>query len=138
MAKDKFHDIVWDALIKDGWEITHDPYVLPIPEFKPMQIDLGAERVLAAQKEKERIAVEVKSFVSPSFLHDFYGAIGQFIAYRTALKMKEPERVLYLAVPSGVYNTFFGRGLTEKQSFKDGRIKLIVYHIINKEVILWR
>ena len=137
MAKDKFHDIVRDALIKDGWEITHDPYVLPIPEFKPMQVDLGAERVLAAQKEKEKIAVEVKSFISPSFLHDFYEAIGQFIAYRTALAVKEPERILYLAVPSGVHNTFFGRGLTEA-IIEEQSLRLIVYHIVNKEVVLWR
>lgn len=136
MARDKFHDLVRNALVKDGWEITHDPYVLPIPEFKPMQIDLGAERVLAAQKEKERIAVEVKSFISPSFLHDFYGAIGQFVAYRTALAAKEPERILYLAVPSGVYNTFFGRGLVGTV-VEEQQLKIIVYHIAKKEIILW-
>jgi XisH protein len=26
MAKDIFHEIVKEALIKDGWTITHDPY----------------------------------------------------------------------------------------------------------------
>ena len=137
MAKDKFHDVVRDALIKDGWEITHDPYMLIIPEFNPLQVDLGAEKVLGAEKEKRRIAVEVKSFISPSFLYDFYGALGQFIAYRTALAREDPERVLYLAVPSGVYNSFFDRSLTQT-IVKTERLNLIVYHIERKEIVSWQ
>ena len=137
MAKDKFHDVVREALIKDGWEITHDPYLLTTPEFKPMQIDLGAEKLLAARKEKQQIAVEVKSFIRPSFLQDFYGALGQFIAYRAALSAKDPERLLYLAVPSGVFNTFFERELT-RTVVEAERLSLIVYHIERKEIVLWQ
>ena len=32
MAKDKLHFIVKEVLINDGWNITHDPYILP---YKP-------------------------------------------------------------------------------------------------------
>jgi hypothetical protein len=28
MAKDKYHELVKNALIKDGWRITDDPYGL--------------------------------------------------------------------------------------------------------------
>jgi len=48
MAKDLFHDIVKSALIAEGWEITHDPFPVDYGDVQ-MQIDLGAERLLAAQ-----------------------------------------------------------------------------------------
>lgn len=48
MAKDKIHEIVIRALIKDGWTITHDPYVL---KMKPGQsIDAGAEKIIVAER----------------------------------------------------------------------------------------
>lgn len=28
MAKDIYHEAVREALIKDGWTITHDPFIL--------------------------------------------------------------------------------------------------------------
>jgi hypothetical protein len=64
MAKDLFHDIVKLALIAEGWEITHDPFPVDYGDVQ-MQIDLGAERLLAAQRDSEKIAVEVKSFTHP-------------------------------------------------------------------------
>ena len=42
-------------------------------------------------------------------MSDFHLAIGQFINYRTALKLKEPDRKLFLAIPDGAYDTFFQR-----------------------------
>lgn len=61
-ARDFFHDTVKRALIADGWTITHDP--LPVSfELGDMYIDLGAEKILAAERGNEKIAVEVKSFM---------------------------------------------------------------------------
>jgi hypothetical protein len=59
MARDSFHLTVRKALEKDGWSITHDPYELEIggPDY---EIDLGAEKIFAAQKGPKKIAVEVK------------------------------------------------------------------------------
>lgn len=34
MAKDLFHDCVKEALIKDGWNITDDPYELRVGMLK--------------------------------------------------------------------------------------------------------
>jgi hypothetical protein len=64
-AKDIFHDCFKAALIKDGWHISHDPYNLKVGK-KDLFIDLGAEKLLAADKGSQKIAVEIKSFVSPS------------------------------------------------------------------------
>lgn len=97
-AKDKFHDIVKAALIREGWTITHDPYFLFIGKRKAC-INLGAERTIGAEKEGERIAVEVKSFLGESVMDDLEKALGQYGLYRVRLKRHEPERILYLAVP---------------------------------------
>jgi len=61
-AKDKYHEHVKEALIKDGWIITDDPYEL-IAEGTTYEVDLGAEKLFAAQKNKEKILVEVKSLL---------------------------------------------------------------------------
>ena len=103
----RFHHVVKAALIKDGWNITHDPLIIKVGGVD-MEIDLGAEQVLAAERSGEKIAVEVKSFlVSASAISEFHKALGQFINYRTALRREEPDRVLYLAVPDLAYNNFF-------------------------------
>ena len=99
-AKDKFHDAVKQALVKEGWEITHDPLRIKFGEEDKIQIDLGAQRVLGAQKAGQKIAVEIKSFLSDSAVFDFHLALGQFLNYRLVLEATEPERVLYLAVPT--------------------------------------
>lgn len=55
MARDIIHEIVKRALMKDGWTITHDPYLLKI---KPNQeIDLGAEKLIVAERGADKIAV---------------------------------------------------------------------------------
>ena len=70
MVKDLYHQHVVEALIKDGWTITDDPYYVPIGNRRGY-IDLGAEKsVIAAEKQSdndiEKIAVEIKSFISKS------------------------------------------------------------------------
>lgn len=53
-AKDKFHDIVKIALIKDNWRITHDPLLLKFGQYDQIQVDLGAEKMLGAEKEDKK------------------------------------------------------------------------------------
>ena len=105
-AKDIFHDAVRKGLEKESWVITDDPLRIRSGRVD-MQIDLGAERIIAAEKGEEKIAVEIKSFVSSSNISEFHTALGQFPNYRLALKKQQPDRFLYLAVPQGVYETFF-------------------------------
>jgi hypothetical protein len=80
MAKDIFHEQVKTALIKDGWLITHDPLTVKLTK-RNIFIDLGAEKVIAAEREGQKIAVEIKSFLGFSPLTDFYGALGKYQFY---------------------------------------------------------
>ena len=40
MARDIYHDHVKEALMKDGWTITHDTYYLVVGNSSPVEIDL--------------------------------------------------------------------------------------------------
>ena len=60
-AKDRFHDAVKQALLKDQWVITADPLILKIDKVK-FEVDLAAEKVFAAEKAGQKIAVEIKAF----------------------------------------------------------------------------
>lgn len=111
-ARDLYHDAVKKALVKDGWTITHDPFRLSWGG-RDMYIDLGAERLLAAEKDEQRIAVEVKSFVGASEMQDLERAIGQFVLYRTVLAEREPDRALFLAVPQFILQDVFEQPLGE-------------------------
>ena len=108
MARDRFHYVVRKALEKDGWKITADPYVINIDDVD-FEIDLAAEELLGAEREGQKIAVEIKSFISPSNVSEFHTALGQFLNYRDALEKIDPERKIYLAVRVPIYETFFQR-----------------------------
>jgi XisH protein len=103
-AKDTFHDEFRNALVKDGWTVTHDPFTLTFGG-EDVFVDLGAERMIAAEKGLSKIAVEIKSFVGISAIHELEGAVGQFAFYRSLLKRVDPDRKLYLAVPLGIFVT---------------------------------
>ncbi|MEC4816876.1 MAG: element excision factor XisH family protein, partial [Scytonema sp. PMC 1069.18] len=60
-APDLYHDVVCTALIKDGWKITDDPLVLTIGR-RSVFVDLGAEKLIAAERGSDKIAIEIKSF----------------------------------------------------------------------------
>lgn len=132
MAKDKFHDVVKNALIKEGWTITNDPLFIQFGGVD-LYVDLGAEKMLAAQKDNEKIAVEIKSFLGDSTISDFHQALGQLLNYRLILRRQEPERILYLAVPFDIYESFFKLEFTQIDII-DYQLKIIVYNI-DKEVI---
>ena len=136
MAKDRFHQVVKTALIKDGWEVTQDPLNIKVGGVD-MEIDLGAERLLAAERKNEKIAVEVKSFLAnSSAISEFHTALGQFINYRGALRRKDAERTLYLAVPDTAYNSFFQLDFPALM-LQENAVKLIVYNIPSEQIVQW-
>lgn len=136
-AKDIFHEVVKRALQKDGWQITHDPLSFSVGGVN-MSIDLAAERLIAAEREGEKIAVEVKSFLErASAISEFHTALGQFINYRGALRRREPERTLYLAVPLTTYKTFFQLDFP-KEMVEENQIKLIIYDTQQEAIVEWR
>jgi XisH protein len=135
MARDLFHAVVKDALIKDGWHITHDPFSVDYGDVQ-MQIDLGAERLIAATKDQETIAVEVKSFINPSAISEFHTAVGQYLNYRRALRSQEPNRILYLAVPKQTYDEFFRLRFIQ-EGVQEYQICLIVYEVEDRSIRQW-
>jgi hypothetical protein len=135
MARDKYHEIVRQVLINDGWEITHDPYRFEKwdPEW---EIDLGAEKMIGATKANTKIAVEVKTFLQSSFANEFHSVLGQYLNYAVNLKEYEAGRILYLAVPSDVWKTQFQRkGI--QVSVKNLAVKIIVYDMKTKAIEKW-
>lgn len=134
-AKDKFHTVVRVALEKEQWKVTDDPLRLEVGGTK-FEIDLGAEQLLAAERGTEKIAVEIKTFLSDSLLTDYHAALGQFLNYRLALEISEPTRTLYLAVPISAYETFFKREFAEI-SVQKYQLKLIIYNPNKQEIVQW-
>ena len=135
MTRDLFHNVVKNALIKDGWEITDDPLFLKVGGVE-LFIDLGAEKLIAAERNNEKIAVEIKSFISTSSLADFHLAIGQFLNYRVALKVADSERKLFLAVPDNAYKTFFQREFA-RMVIQEYQLEILVYDIQNEVIVRW-
>ncbi|PPJ64743.1 hypothetical protein CUN59_03375 [Cuspidothrix issatschenkoi CHARLIE-1] len=87
-AKDKFHDAVKNALIKEGWMITNDPLFIQFGGVD-LYVDLGAEKMLAAEKDNQKIAVEIKSFLGDSTISEFHQALGQLLNYRLILRRQD-------------------------------------------------
>ncbi|BAZ27895.1 fdxN element excision controlling factor protein XisH [Cylindrospermum sp. NIES-4074] len=135
-SKDVFHTVVKNALQKNNWHITHDPLFIRSGKVE-FYIDLGAERVIAADKDGQKIAVEVKSFIGQSAISEFHTALGQFLNYRLALEAQEADRALYLAVPLDTYETFFTLPFTE-MAIQRYQIKLIVYSIKDEVIVKWQ
>lgn len=92
-ARDIYHETAKNALIKDGWKITHDPLRIRLARGKNLFVDLGAERLLAAERGVEKIAVEVKSFTQPSDMKALEEAVGQFVLYARLLKRYYPDHM---------------------------------------------
>lgn len=91
MAKDRFHQVVKAALIKDGWEVTQDPLNIRVGGVD-MEIDLGAERLLTAERKNEKIAVEVKSFLAnSSAISEFHTALGSSLTIAGHCVAKTPN-----------------------------------------------
>jgi len=135
MARDIFHDLVRAGLENEGWIITDDPYLISLDTVN-FQVDLAAERIIAAEKDNEKIAVEIKSFINASAVTDFYNALGQFLSYRLVLQRTEPERCLYLAVPLDTYEIFF-QSTFAQLAVKEYQLKLIVYDSQNGGLTQW-
>lgn len=134
-AKDIYHNHVKNALVKDGWTITHDPLRLSWGS-KDMYVDLGAERLLAAEKGKRQIAVEVKSFVGASEMDDLEKAIGQYAVYRAVLAEREPERELYLAVSEDILKDIFDEPLG-KLLLKNDLAQVIGFNPKTEVIVRW-
>lgn len=134
-ARDIYHNTVKSALQKDGWTITHDPFPLQIGK-KRLSADLGAERLLSAERDTQKIVVEVKSFVGQSDVKDLEQALGQYILYRQILNEMESDRILYLAISQLTFNSVFTIELGQVL-LKNQIVKLIVFDDEKEAIVQW-
>jgi hypothetical protein len=134
-AKDIYHDNIKNALIKDGWTITNDPYVIQWGR-KDLFIDLGTEKLIAAFQNGRKIAVEVKSFISPSPISDLEKALGQYILYLDILARLDPDRTLYLAIRQDTFIEIFQDPIGEIL-LENKRLKLLVFDEVKEEILQW-
>jgi hypothetical protein len=123
------------ALENDGWTITHDPLSLPWGDTG-VQIDLGAERLIAAEKGAHKIAVEIKGFLGRSRVDDLENALGQLRLYRYLLHQRQPERELFLAAPQDVYDSFISRPYVAEFLKTEG-VQLLVFEPNTEEIVAW-
>jgi hypothetical protein len=132
---DTFHHVVKEALRKDGWNITDDPLYLQYGGVD-YAIDFGAEPLIVAEKQHEKVAVEVKSFLAGSPTYEFHKVLGQYIDYRIMLRRVEPDRILYVAIPADAYHSFFQTPFI-REVVDEMQMKLIVYDIDQEVIEAW-
>ena len=135
-AKDIYHNAVKNALIKDGWTITADPYPL---EYEDVELypDLAIEKLISEDQKQRKIIIEIKSFISPSLMKDFQNALGQYILYRDLIQLTQDEyQEIYLAIKDEIYETFFQRK-SIKAVVKLNQIALVIIDTQKEEIVQW-
>jgi len=134
-AKDVYHDAVKNALIKNGWIITADPYPIKYEEVK-LFADLAGEKTIAASREGKQIVIEIKSFLSRSPMRDFETALGQYLIYKAFLSLEHPEQELYLAIGEVIYEDFFQKVAIQLVLAKY-QVSLLVINMNKEEIVKW-
>ncbi len=134
-TKDKIHDTIREALENDGWQITDDPLTIQY-EDATVFVNLGAERVIAAERNGEKIAVEIKTFGGASAIYDVERALGQYILYLSFLEVVEPDRKLWIALSSLVHENIFQRRSIQLL-IQRNKVPLLVVNLDSKEVVRW-
>jgi XisH protein len=132
---DLYHFNVRNALIKDGWTITDNPFTIEYEDAR-LYADLGAEKLFAAERSGMKIAIEIKVFNTPSLITELQKPLGQYAIYRSFLKRINPDRQLYLAIPFDIHQDFFQRPSTQV-IIEDYAIKLIVFNPDLEEITQW-
>jgi hypothetical protein len=134
-ARDVYHDPCKAALVKDGWRITHDPLSMKWGK-KDLHVDLGAEEVLAAEKQGRKIAVEIKSFIGPSEMVDLEQALGQFVLYRAVMRSADPDRDLFMAITEKVYLKLLA-GTEGRELIEGEELRIVVFDPQSEEIKQW-
>jgi hypothetical protein len=131
-AKDRSHDLLKRALVKNQWLITNEQIKLKVGDRR-LWIDLEAEHLT----KSTLILIEVKEMNSASQVDDLSNAVGQYLMYRVALENKNIQVPLYMAVSS---NTF--RGILSEEigqlMIERFKIALIIFDPESEEITEWQ
>jgi len=132
---DLYHNEVKNALVKDGWVITDDPFTI---EYKGLRLyaDLGAEKLLAAEKKQRKIVIEIKVFNSPSLITELEKTLGQYNIYLSLLRRINPELKLYLAISETVYIDFFQKPAIQ-DILSDQQINYLIFDQNQEVIVQW-
>lgn len=131
-AKDRYHDTVKRALIKDGWSITGEHVKIGI-ENRSLFVDIEASKIdgslviLVEVKELEDTRAQVEALAN---------ALGKYALYRLALNAMDSKIALYLAVTQAAYQGI----LSEKigiLALNDANIALLVFDPMREEIVAW-
>ena len=143
--RDSIHGVVRQALIKAGWTITDDPYVISYGE-RFLFIDLAAvegidpngmqSQFIGAQCGNSKIAIEIKQFRGQSAIASLEQAIGQYVLYQLLLKQIDPQRQLYLAVGEQDYTQILSEPIGELV-INELPLNVLVIDLQTEEIQQW-
>jgi XisH protein len=137
MAKDIYHNLVKEALQKEGWKVTHDPFYLSLDVLhRRVSADLGAEKYLIAEKGIRKILVEVKSFITASNINELHHSIGQYNFYALLLSEQDPSRIPYLAMPKDAYDELIQEPVIQR-FLERYQVKIITYDVDKPIIYEW-
>lgn len=111
-------------------------WIQQIFDVNPVESVVKLDRSLAAERGSQKIAVEIKTFLRPSFVRELENALGQYILYRNLLSVTDPERELYLAVSDRIYNNFFQKKASQF-IVNQNQILIVVVEIQSEVISQW-
>lgn len=131
-AKDRYHDAVKRALIRDGCKILSEQYFVGT-DTRQFWVDLFVESAAGDQ----RMLVEGKSFLpGESEIENLANAIGKYLIYEVAIALGGLQLPLYLAVPLPTF-----QGILQAPFVEDLRrkihIRLIVADTVSEVIHQW-
>ena len=134
-ARDIYHDAVKSALIKDNWTIAAEPYLIQCEDID-LAADIADARLIAAEREGQKIVVNIECFFGRSLMTDFHLAVGRYKLYQMLVEKTAPEYEIYLAIDDITYENFFQR---EGIDFlvRSSQIKIFVVNIDEQEILQW-
>ena len=116
---------------------TRPGYALGAPQYpNKLYADLAASRPLAAQRNHQKIVVEIKTFSEASPLSAFHAALGQYIFYRDLIRETAPDFDLYLAIHEIAHRRLFLKPSIQL-GIRRNHVKFFVVDLNQGKIILW-
>jgi hypothetical protein len=130
-AKDRYHDTVKRALVKDGWEITDEQITLPLDD-RYLWVDIEAAKegsgiILIEVKELDEVRSPVEAFAL---------AIGKCVLYRIAIESSGIEAPLYLAVTQASFDNILSETIGQAARARIS-MSVLVFDAKREEIIRW-
>lgn len=133
--RDTIHDAVKNALVKDGWTVTNDPFRIHYGDMDVFA-DLRIEKAEGENLTRRALVIEIKSFVEDSAAHSLGTALGQYEMYRTLLRHVAPGDRLYLAISDTVYERQFVREAFQL-IVQEHDLAMVIVNVEQEEVVRW-